>query len=422
MSRQSRSRQLARERSLRNAAAAEAAQKRAREAAGLAGNTREGDKPRVFADLRGSIVPGSSIPNPGFIPNDPESLQRAYGVIDPPPLLQKANEAAGVGKDPEKDQVNTPVFAADTKPTSGMGGVDKKILRYPYEHMNGTQDYINFSVFRYERGKINNKEEKTKTAEGGELFSFGESGLTGGPVIPKDFLRSITLPIPSQIGDTNSVEYGGSNLNFLEQFGLQAANEIIDSGSVEDFFRNILNSAEGGINLFTDKNTQELVKNYFNLNAVNAFGGNITPNQLLARSQGSIINPNMELLFNNPTLRQFRFAFKFTPRFREEGEEVRKIIRSFKYHSSPKNGRGKFLKTPDIFQIKYLGERSRNHGFLNRFKLCALTNMEVNYTGDGTYATYENETPVSMIMTLSFQELTPVYAEDYEGDKGGVGY
>ena len=422
MSRQSRARQIARERSLRNAAAAEAAQRRAREAAGLAGNTREGDKPRVFADLRGSIVPGSSVPNPGFIPNDPESLQRAYGVIDPPKLLEEANKAAGVGQ--ETDQVNTPAFLSgpDAKYKSGTGGVDKKILRYPYEHMNGTQDYINFSVFRYERGKINNKEEKTKTAEGGELFSFGESGLTGGPVIPKDFLRSITLPIPSQIGDTNSVEYGGSNLNFLEQFGLQAADNIIGSDDIEGFFTNILNSTEAGVNLFTDPQTQELVRNYFTRGAVNAFGGNITANQLLARSQGSIINPNMELLFNNPTLRQFRFAFKFTPRFREEGEEVRKIIRSFKYHSSPKNGRGKFLKTPDIFQIKYLGEQSRAHGFLNRFKLCALTNMEVNYTGDGTYATYENETPVSMIMTLSFQELTPVYAEDYEGDKGGVGY
>ena len=40
--------------------------------------------------------------------------------------------------------------------------------------------------------------------------------------------------------------------------------------------------------------------------------------------------------------------------------------------------------------------------------------MTVNYTGDGVYATYDNGTPVSMIMTLNFQELTPVYAEDYE--------
>lgn len=421
MSRQSRARQIARERSLRSAAAAEAAQRRAEINAGknrgLSSFREDPIENRVYQIQSGQS--GTALNKSGGVLGDQsqEALQRAYGVIDPPKLLEEANKAAGVGQ--ETDQVNTPVFAADPKYKPGTGGVDKKILRYPYEHMNGTQDYINFSVFRYERGKINNN---VKEPNASGLFSFGESGLTGGPVLPKDFLRSITLPIPSQIGDTNSVEYGGSNLNFLEQFGLQAADNIIDSGDIEGFFRNILNSTEAGVNLFTDPQTQELVRNYFTRGAVNAFGGNITANQLLARSQGSIINPNMELLFNNPTLRQFRFAFKFTPRFREEGEEVRKIIRSFKYHSSPKNGRGKFLKTPDIFQIKYLGEQSRNHGFLNRFKLCALTNMEVNYTGDGTYATYENETPVSMIMTLSFQELTPIYAEDYEGDKGGVGY
>ena len=44
----------------------------------------------------------------------------------------------------------------------------------------------------------------------------------------------------------------------------------------------------------------------------------------------------------------------------------------------------------------------------------------INYTGDGVYATYDNGTPVSMIMTLNFQELTPVYAEDYENTEGEI--
>ena len=129
----------------------------------------------------------------------------------------------------------------------------------------------------------------------------------------------------------------------------------------------------------------------------------------------------MELLFTGPKLRSFTFAFKFTPRFSKEAEEVRQIIRAFKKHSSPRKG-GNFLKTPNIFQIRYLGEGGQNHQFLNRFKLCALTNMTVNYTGDGVYATYDDGTPVSSIMTLTFNELTPVYNEDYDGSVGGVGY
>ena len=55
----------------------------------------------------------------------------------------------------------------------------------------------------------------------------------------------------------------------------------------------------------------------------------------------------------------------------------------------------------------------RPHPFLNQFKICALNTMSVNYTGSGTYATYSDATPVHMVMTLTFQELTPIYREDY---------
>ena len=54
----------------------------------------------------------------------------------------------------------------------------------------------------------------------------------------------------------------------------------------------------------------------------------------------------------------------------------------------------------------------------------ALLNMAVNYTGAGTYATYGDTTPVHMKLDLSFQELNPVYAEDYDSEEGkeGVGF
>ena len=50
--------------------------------------------------------------------------------------------------------------------------------------------------------------------------------------------------------------------------------------------------------------------------------------------------------------------------------------------------------------------------------------MGVDYTAAGTYATYEDTTPVQMSLTLSFKELNPIYAEDYETEEGkiGVGY
>ena len=58
-------------------------------------------------------------------------------------------------------------------------------------------------------------------------------------------------------------------------------------------------------------------------------------------------------------------------------------------------------------------------------KLCALTGVGVNYTGDGNWATYQDGSPISMLLTLSFKEVMPIYNEDYEGyddDSDGVGY
>ena len=274
-------------------------------------------------------------------------------------------------------------------------------LRYPLASVGADQDYIQFGVLEYIR-----------------------QGLTGGPAgtneseddLKARILGTVTLPIPSTIGDNNVQNYGPGTLNFLQEQGLRVAESAIGGRFTEAQGRiqGVLDSVIGA------ERSNALATNYFANQAIGAFGGNIDINQLLARSNGSIINPNMELLFTGPGLRNFTFQFKMTPRSQPEGEAIRQIIRVFKRHSAPKGKGGSFLKTPDIFQIRYLsGEKS--HPFLNRFKLCALTNMQVNYTGDGVYATYDNGTPVSMIMTLNFQELTPVYAEDFENTEG-VGY
>ena len=73
-----------------------------------------------------------------------------------------------------------------------------------------------------------------------------------------------------------------------------------------------------------------------------------------------------------------------------------------------------FLKSPITFQLTYKHKAS-DHKFLNKFKECALLNCGVQYTPDGNYATYEDGVMTAYQMTLSFQELDPVYSDDYEG-------
>ena len=121
-----------------------------------------------------------------------------------------------------------------------------------------------------------------------------------------------------------------------------------------------------------------------------------------------------------------------TPRSSAEAEQIKLIIRSFKRNMAPKTGessgksgsRGNlFLKSPNIFELRYRSG-NQDHPFLHKFKQCFLTDVSVNYTGEGVYATYEDATPVSMILDLSFKELEPVYDVDYDSEQGqgGVGY
>ena len=102
-----------------------------------------------------------------------------------------------------------------------------------------------------------------------------------------------------------------------------------------------------------------------------------------------------------------------TPRDDREATSIKSIIRSLKKNMAAKNvGTGLFLQTPNIFELQYK-KGNKPHPFLNLFKPCALSDMSVNYTGENVYATYADGTPLSMVMTLTFKELLPVYEEDY---------
>ena len=112
----------------------------------------------------------------------------------------------------------------------------------------------------------------------------------------------------------------------------------------------------------------------------------------------------------NPTLRNFRFNYKFTPRNEKEAEQVKLIIRAFKRNMAPQAQGGTlgsgnwFLKTPNVFKLRYRTGR-KNHPFLNSFKQCFLSDMSTTYTGEGVHATYDDGTPVSMHLDLSFKEI-----------------
>ena len=316
------------------------------------------------------------------------------------------------------------------------GAIRSGGFRYPLEALTETTDYLQFTIVEYQ---------PTKQASGGSLVGAPGSrriGPNGTKDKAKKVLGSIIMQMPANIQDGNAVDYGESKMNTLMGAAAGLIGSTIEGGG--EALSAMLKGDDAGYEAATNNMTKEM-KNTVGTDssimdaasqfvtakatsaAIGALGGNVSAADLLARQTGQIFNPNMELLFNGPTLRSFNFSFKMTPRSAAEARECKNIIRSFKLNMAPKTkgtgsigGSGIFLKTPNVFELRYRKGNS-DHPFLHKFKQCFLTNISVNYTSEGVYATYDDATPVSMTMDLTFKELEPIYDVDYD-DADGVGF
>ena len=317
------------------------------------------------------------------------------------------------------------------------------ILRYPLEALTGTTDYLQIDIKEYFRNSDNAKLIGAK--------GFGRNTLNNrvgqtrsGSLATKSVMNTgtIILQIPSDIKDGNTANYGESKMNTLTGAAAGAMMGVMKSGatsvqmalgqmSTEEGLEKIKGDIGGNLTAGDTDALIDAAKMGLTVKATSSamgiFGANVSPEQLLARSSGQIFNPNLELLFNGPSLRSFSFSFKMTPRSAQEARQCKLIIRSFKQNMAPKTGGDTiggsaiFMKTPNLFELRYRKGNS-DHPFLNKFKQCFLTNVSVNYTGEGVYATYDDATPISMQLDLQFKEIEPIYFDDYEKSPQGVGF
>jgi len=286
-------------------------------------------------------------------------------------------------------------------------------FRYPRKRIDALDDYLQILVVKYVPPGVETS--ATNIIQKTSTQALAESGNLKSP------LYQILLPMPQGISDTNMVDWGDDRLNPLAAAGIGAAETAME-GNVGRAIQTFLSQMK---NVSTSGNAQTAVQSYMAAMAVNNFGANVSGESLLSRSEGKIINSNMELLFKGVQLRSFNFTFNMAPRDDQEAGSVKSIIRTFKKSMAAKTssgtGAGLFIDSPNIFQLEYKSG-NKKHPFLHSFKPCALVNMGVDYTGSGVYATYEDATPVHMKLTLSFQELNPVYFSDYTNSDIGVGY
>ena len=239
----------------------------------------------------------------------------------------------------------------------------------------------------------------------------------------------IELPIPQEVNDSNSVTWGEDRLNALEMATLSVAQQAMSNpGGTVRAAQEAVQIFESGIKIpGLNQETQDSVRAAISGAALRQLGSNVSSKSVISRSTGQILNNNLELLFSGVNLRSFPYSITFSPRSRKESDVVKSIIRSLKMSMAAKAGesdgsaaQGIFLKSPDVFQLKYLKD-GKDHPFLNKFKICALTGMQVNYTNAGTYTSYSDGTPVNIRMNLTFKEINPIYHEDYLQSKSGSG-
>jgi len=335
-------------------------------------------------------------------------------------LATKVNPVPGV-KDPK-----TGITAGQTAPTTansgdftqdGLNALDElaggkgkykgredypKNLKYP-EKMDQNQDRMQFQVIEY-------------VAKGLGLTNATQNISLRTNSRNTKSLATITLPMPSGgISDRNSVDWQSDNLDLITNIAGGTLKSFLDSGSgaagataKQDI--DTLMGSDGKTGLLKD-----LIK-------AKTLESALGSNNILGRLSGLAVNPNLELLFNGPQLREFSFSFKMTPRSKKEAEIVRAIIRTFKQAMSVKRSASVLLlKSPHTFRISYKTS-NKDHPYLNRFKECALTNCSVNYTPDGSYMSYDDSSPDGRSMTayelsLSFSELEPIFDDDYDDGK-----
>jgi hypothetical protein len=272
----------------------------------------------------------------------------------------------------------------------------KTNMRYPIDLVDSFQDYLKIQMVKYKpRGLAN--------ADG----SFALPSRPNTPAGDRQILSTIFLPIPGGISDNNNVDWSKADMGMLSSALGNIAMSAFEGGdALKKTAESQIGAVQNNISGIKIAATKKIIENI----------AGVDP---LKRSLGAVINTNAELLFNGPNLRQFSFTYKFSPRSDDEAKEVRNIIRTLKQGMSAKKANNfLFIKSPHTFFLSYQ-HRNQDHPFLNKFKECALTALSVNYTPDGNYATYYDGSMISYQVTMSFQELEPVFDDDYEGGAGG---
>ena len=336
------------------------------------------------------------------------------------PYLRLAQKALGEGGD-------RTIVPAKRGGSAGKGGTS---LRYPNsEYFEGDADYVMFEFGRYIPPFLPEKITARPEATGKEsnvqqiserYYEYNSSASNFKPIMDDGGYRPIIMYMPQDISTEVKTSWNGKAFSNVGRSAIATAN--------------------GKMSTFKNYNLPEGIKSTFSalftnaINSVPGVAGNLTLNDVTGSTRGVILNPNVEVLFDQPDLREFGLKFKMTPHNAEEAKIIRSICRTFTRASLPgfgdtrgqdwigekgkatkakrtSIGSGNMIEVPHLCRVSFMQGKSL-HPYLTQYKTCAITRVQVNYTPDGNYATYSDGAPAATELSLDFLETKLIFRQD----------
>ena len=241
---------------------------------------------------------------------------------------------------------------------------------------------------------------------------------------------SIMLPMPQDLSTESNQQWQGKQFTASGR----AAVAALAAGNFS-FASSVVNNIAGNATAIQTALTSSL------LNSIPGVGGNLEFNDISGSTRGVVINPNAELLYDAPEMREIGMIFRLVPRNYDESVEIREIVRMFRQASMPSWGSedvdlvsgqkdqtnnfnfgdmNNWIHVPKLCKFTFMtGSKANKH--IIQYKPCAISGVEVNYTPDGTWSSHTNPTsdnvmpgspPTAVELRLNFMETKLIYADE----------
>ena len=241
---------------------------------------------------------------------------------------------------------------------------------------------------------------------------------------------SIMLPMPQDLSTESNQQWQGKQFTATGR----AAVAALAAGNFS-FASSVVENIAGNATAIQNALTTSV------LNSIPGVGGNLEFNDVSGSTRGVVINPNAELLYDAPEMREIGMIFRLVPRNYDESVEIREIVRMFRQASMPswgsedvdlvsgqKDQTNKFnfgdmnnwIQVPKLCKFTFMtGSKANKH--IIQYKPCAISGVEVNYTPDGTWSSHTNPNsdnvmpgspPTAVELRLNFMETKLIYADE----------